>query len=213
MVALQCDRPREGGRTFTVKLFGRPMPLPTGPAALARAAQVPILPVFNFRDGRFRVRTVARPPIRVPATADRDGDLAGACSVSPARSNGRFSVSHTSGSVFVGSGTDDSLEMRVNGAVGSTGEGQRARRHETTVRRDVALDLAQAPEPAGYARRRFERHSRSSGCRKLERADRRQAQLSSLVLRSPEAAAMPPACASISIKMMAGTTGDPGKWP
>lgn len=76
VVALQCDRPREGGRTLTVDLFGRPMPLPTGPAALARAAQVPILPVFNFRDGRFRVRTVARPPIFVPATSDRDEDVA-----------------------------------------------------------------------------------------------------------------------------------------
>jgi len=78
VVALQCDRPREGGRTLTVNLFGRPMPLPTGPAALARAAQVPILPVFHFRDGRFRVRTVARPPIHVVATADRDSDVAAA---------------------------------------------------------------------------------------------------------------------------------------
>ncbi len=78
VVALQCDRPREGGRSFTVKLFDRPMPLPTGPAVLARAAQVPILPVFNFRDGRFSLRTVARPPIRIPATVDRDGDLAAA---------------------------------------------------------------------------------------------------------------------------------------
>lgn len=78
VVALQCDRPREGGRTVTVSLFGRPMPLPTGPAALARAAHVPILPVFNFRDGRFRVRSVARAPICVPRTADRDADIAGA---------------------------------------------------------------------------------------------------------------------------------------
>ena len=76
VVALQCDRPRDGGRSLTVSLFGRPMPLPTGPAALARAAQVPILPVFNFRDGRFRVRTVVRRPIHVPATTDRDGDVA-----------------------------------------------------------------------------------------------------------------------------------------
>lgn len=76
VVALQCDRPRSRGKSLTVTLFGRPMPLPTGPAALARAAQVPILPVFNFRDGRFRVRTVVRPPIHVPATADRDSDVA-----------------------------------------------------------------------------------------------------------------------------------------
>jgi lauroyl/myristoyl acyltransferase len=75
VVALQGDRPRAGGRTVTVTLFGRPMPLPTGPAALARATGVPILPVFNFRDGRFRVRTVVRPPIRVNQTADRDSDV------------------------------------------------------------------------------------------------------------------------------------------
>lgn len=78
VVALQCDRPRDGGRTLTVNLFGRPMPLPTGPAALARAADAPLLPVFNFRDGRFRVRTVARPPIHVAHTADRDADIADA---------------------------------------------------------------------------------------------------------------------------------------
>jgi KDO2-lipid IV(A) lauroyltransferase len=78
VVALQCDRPRAGGRTVTVSLFGRPMPLPTGPAALARAADVPIFPVFNFRDGRFRVRTVARPPIRVERSNDRDADVAAA---------------------------------------------------------------------------------------------------------------------------------------
>jgi lauroyl/myristoyl acyltransferase len=76
VVAVQCDRPRDGGRTLTVSLFGHPMPLPVGPAALARAAQVPILPVFHFREGRFRVRTVVRPPIHVPATLDRDGDVA-----------------------------------------------------------------------------------------------------------------------------------------
>jgi lauroyl/myristoyl acyltransferase len=78
VVALQCDRPREGGRTVTVSLFGRPIPVPTGPAALARAAHVPLLPVFNFRDGRFRVRTVVRAPIHVARTADRDADVTGA---------------------------------------------------------------------------------------------------------------------------------------
>ena len=78
VVALQCDRPRAGGRTVIVNLFGRPMPLPTGPAALARAANVPILPVFNFRDARFRLRTVVRAPIHVDHTTDRDSDVANA---------------------------------------------------------------------------------------------------------------------------------------
>ena len=78
VVALQSDRPRDGGRTVTVSLFGRPMLLPVGPAALARATDVPILPVFNFRDARFRMRVVARAPIRVDHTADRDADMADA---------------------------------------------------------------------------------------------------------------------------------------
>jgi lauroyl/myristoyl acyltransferase len=76
VVALQGDRPREGGRTVTVSLFGRPMVLPTGPAALARATQSPLLPVFSFRDGRFRIRTTIRPPIVVAHTEDRDADIA-----------------------------------------------------------------------------------------------------------------------------------------
>src|SRR6185295_15541941 len=45
VVALQGDRPRAGGRAAEVPLFGRPFPLPVGPAALARAAGVPIVPV------------------------------------------------------------------------------------------------------------------------------------------------------------------------
>ena len=78
MVALQGDRPREGGRTVTASLFGRPMPLPIGPAALARAAGVPIVPMFNFREGRFRMRVVARPPFYVANTEDRAVDIAAA---------------------------------------------------------------------------------------------------------------------------------------
>jgi lauroyl/myristoyl acyltransferase len=78
VVALQGDRPRAGGRTVEATVFGQPLPLPVGPAALARAAEVPILPVFNFRDGRFRLRSVARPPIHVARTAYREADVAAA---------------------------------------------------------------------------------------------------------------------------------------
>jgi KDO2-lipid IV(A) lauroyltransferase len=75
IVALQGDRPRAGGRKAEATLFGRPFPLPIGPAVLARAAGVPILPVFVFREGRLRYRCAIHPPIRVPHTADRTADL------------------------------------------------------------------------------------------------------------------------------------------
>lgn len=78
VVAIQADRPRSGGRIVEATLFGRPYSLPAGPAALARTAGVPILPVFALRAGRRRVRIVLRPPIEVPHTANRNADLAGA---------------------------------------------------------------------------------------------------------------------------------------
>ena len=65
IVALQGDRPRTGGRAADISLFGNPFPVPVGPVALARAAGVPILPVFVFREGRKRYRCSLRPPIRV----------------------------------------------------------------------------------------------------------------------------------------------------
>lgn len=78
IVALQGDRPQEGGRAVIASLFGRPMPLPIGPAALARATGVPIVPIFNFREGRFLMRVVVRPPFQVASTADRPADIAAA---------------------------------------------------------------------------------------------------------------------------------------
>lgn len=78
IVALQGDRPRAGGRSITAQLFGRPMPLPIGPAALARSAGVPIVPIFSFREGRFRMRAVVRPPFVVAQTSDRAADIAAA---------------------------------------------------------------------------------------------------------------------------------------
>lgn len=76
IVAMQGDRPRAGAPSIEAALFGRPFPLPPGPAALARAAGVAMLPVFVFREGRRRYRIVFRPPIRVPRTADRRADVA-----------------------------------------------------------------------------------------------------------------------------------------
>jgi lauroyl/myristoyl acyltransferase len=75
IVALQGDRPRSGGRTIEASLFGRPFALPVGPAALARAAGVPIVPVFVLREGRLRYRCLLRPAIHVAQSADRQRDL------------------------------------------------------------------------------------------------------------------------------------------
>ena len=76
IVAIQADRPRSGGRTVDGILFGRPFSLPAGPAALARTAGVPMLPVFAFRVRRRGIRIVFRPPIEVPRTAERGADFA-----------------------------------------------------------------------------------------------------------------------------------------
>ena len=76
IVAVQGDRPRAGGRSIEATLFGRPFPLPPGPAALARAAGVPLLPVFVFREGRRRYRVIFRPPIRPSVAADAAADRA-----------------------------------------------------------------------------------------------------------------------------------------
>ncbi len=75
IVALQGDRPRSGGRTVEASLFGRPFALPVGPAALARAAGVPIVPVFVVREGRLRYRCLLRPAIHVAPSGDRQRDL------------------------------------------------------------------------------------------------------------------------------------------
>jgi lauroyl/myristoyl acyltransferase len=76
IVALQGDRPRTGAPAIPVRLFGRPFELPHGPAALARVAGVPMLPVFVFREGRRRYRIVFRPPIEVERTAPRETSIA-----------------------------------------------------------------------------------------------------------------------------------------
>lgn len=75
IVALQGDRPRAGGRTVEASLFGRPFALPVGPAALARAAGVPIVPVFVVREGRLRYRCLLRPALHVAQSGDRQRDV------------------------------------------------------------------------------------------------------------------------------------------
>jgi predicted LPLAT superfamily acyltransferase len=76
IVAMQGDRPRAGAKLVPGRLFGRPFSFPAGPAALARTAEVPLLPVFALRRGRRRYHVVFSAPIRVARTADREADLA-----------------------------------------------------------------------------------------------------------------------------------------
>jgi lauroyl/myristoyl acyltransferase len=71
IVALQADRPRAGGRSWTAYLFGQTIALPIGPAVLARVAGVCLLPIFCFREGRRRYRLCIREPIRVAADGPR----------------------------------------------------------------------------------------------------------------------------------------------
>lgn len=75
VVALQGDRPRKGGRTIQVRLFGRPYEIPVGPLVLARSSRAPLIPVFVLREGRFRYRAAFREPIDVARTGCRDSDL------------------------------------------------------------------------------------------------------------------------------------------
>ncbi|HVS65599.1 MAG TPA: lysophospholipid acyltransferase family protein [Thermoanaerobaculia bacterium] len=75
VVALQGDRPRQGGRTVDVELLGRPYELPLGPLALARCAGVPLLPVYALRAGRRRSIMIFRPPIRVSGAGERSAAL------------------------------------------------------------------------------------------------------------------------------------------
>ena len=74
-VGLQGDRPPTGGRTVQTEVFGRSFPMPAGPAALARGAGVPMVPVFCFREGRRKYRLVIRPAVEVHKTDDIRADL------------------------------------------------------------------------------------------------------------------------------------------
>ncbi|HZN39824.1 MAG TPA: lysophospholipid acyltransferase family protein [Planctomycetota bacterium] len=75
IVALPGDRPRAGMGSLTSRMFGRPMELPPGPAALARAADAHLVPVFVFREGRRQYRIVLREPIAVARTDDKAADI------------------------------------------------------------------------------------------------------------------------------------------
>ncbi len=76
IVGVQGDRPRSGGRIVQARMFGRPFPLPDGPATLARVAEVPLVPIFVLRVGRRHYRIEIREPIWVASSGRRDAAVA-----------------------------------------------------------------------------------------------------------------------------------------
>jgi lauroyl/myristoyl acyltransferase len=74
LVALQGDRPRRGGRSLEVKVFGRTCHVPDGPAILARSTGCPLLPVFARREGRRRYVVRFFEPLISLHTRDRAAD-------------------------------------------------------------------------------------------------------------------------------------------
>jgi lauroyl/myristoyl acyltransferase len=75
IVSLAADRAKAGMVTMPATCFGKPVTMPVGPMALARAADALVVPSFVYRVGRRRYRVVARPGFKVARTADRDIDL------------------------------------------------------------------------------------------------------------------------------------------
>lgn len=75
VVGMPGDRPRAGMATLKSSMFDRPMELPPGPAALARAANAPMVPVFVFREGRRHYRIELWEPIEVGSGEDKEADI------------------------------------------------------------------------------------------------------------------------------------------
>jgi lauroyl/myristoyl acyltransferase len=72
VLGLQIDRAPNAMRSIPVPLFGTPARVPSGPFLLARAAGVPILPVFTRRLGYFRYEIQISAPLEIPKTAPDD---------------------------------------------------------------------------------------------------------------------------------------------
>ncbi len=75
VVCLAADRAKAGMVALPTTCFGHPVQMPVGPVALARAADVLVVPTFVYRVGRRHYRVVAKKPFRVARTADRAADL------------------------------------------------------------------------------------------------------------------------------------------
>jgi lauroyl/myristoyl acyltransferase len=70
IVAMQLDRAAPGQVTREVEFFGRKAPFQVGPFHLARAAGVPLWPVFSVQEGRKQYKLLASNLYRIPRRAD-----------------------------------------------------------------------------------------------------------------------------------------------
>lgn len=76
IVSIQGDRAEGDVAQISASLFGRKVRLPTGPFVLARAAGVPIYPLFIARSGHRSYQIIVREPFALVRTADsRDQDI------------------------------------------------------------------------------------------------------------------------------------------
>jgi KDO2-lipid IV(A) lauroyltransferase len=75
LVGMQMDR-HLGGPHAMVPFCGAPAPFPLGPATLARATGVPLIPTFVIADEDRQACTFfVETPIEVPRSSDRDADV------------------------------------------------------------------------------------------------------------------------------------------
>lgn len=70
VVAIQLDRAAPGQVTRPVPFFGEPAPFQIGPFHLARAAGVPLWPVFAVQKGRRQYKLLPSKFYRIPREAD-----------------------------------------------------------------------------------------------------------------------------------------------
>jgi phosphatidylinositol dimannoside acyltransferase len=71
-VALLADLARSGVHTLEVPFFGRPAPMPSGPARLSVRTGAPILVVCAVRSAPGRYRVELQPPLRTGADSDEE---------------------------------------------------------------------------------------------------------------------------------------------
>lgn len=76
MLVMAADQNQRGSAGVFVDVFGVPACTTPGPARLAMAAKVPVIPAFLVREGRTaRHRVVILPDVEIDRSGDRDADI------------------------------------------------------------------------------------------------------------------------------------------